>query len=1016
MTQEVNHSTTTVEASNEQKSNIQEKASAENESVVDDLDDILDSMIDEFIDTEIGETNTTKHGHPSSKGTSAPTNTPPSTYTTALDHGISLVNECKFSDTIRVFTDAKRQHPEVTNHSQLFMHRALCYKAVGNSKLAFKDINAAVAIHPVSPLLYMRGALLAEMDNLKDALVDLNDAIRMHDPGVDPGAHYYSTRATVYTRLDRDDLALLDLNMAIKLDIEKIEPEAFCARATLHRRRGNYDLALHDINRLVDMEGSAVRVKSLHIRGTIYMCLASAAEQQHPVSPPRPYTAASVFEISNTTSDWMRRWSLSSRLLWRAPSMGSWRTDRTGAKLPSSWPTAHSMILSERRKSHSTATAMTGLGTLGKIKEALASLDEAIKFAQHDQETADINIFRAALLKAQDAPLTVRAMKEINDRARHVGIDSRGFGQRSVDRLACHAIIRTGKCTSGTDAHFTHGAAMSRANLLALAVTGLWVEEAIADLERIVRVEPENPDVLNELRVAKAVKAGPETAKPTIGGGDLGYSEDEWIEAVATRMRAHIYKHLDANHAYYYITEMSSYIEDLFPQAIVKVSKKAIAKEIIDRVERDPRVKKNFDPKAKLIFKLTPNQFERRTTRDATTAPYGALAGTQPTHLTATRTTEQRAAKPSQVLIDAVEKGKRLIVDGKILDAIALFSKTLGQYPQGSDLYDLYFHRAQCYRNIGPPELAVEDLTAALKLRRDASLLSMRGDLRTYVGLYDDAEADLSAAIELEQNDVDRAEHFYFRGNLFAHTHDSVRAVADYSASIQLNPQPTDADIYFQRSHHYFMLGQYASAMPDLDLVVAMQGHLVKFTPLLTRDTLGMLLALEEETKERESPPRVRSASAVFSLSSAANDPMYGLLAHGPYRSKAAIALAQRALEDFNRAFVHEFGYCFFGLGKFANAMVALKQAHSLGDETTDTTGINLLRAMVAKYQDAPTTTRAMQEMNLALESTPDACTYLKRVELHVENADVQNAVADLNATIEAKGMLNKRVARMARL
>jgi tetratricopeptide (TPR) repeat protein len=80
---------------------------------------------------------------------------------------------------------------------------------------------------------------------------------------------------------------------------------------------------------------------------------------------------------------------------------------------------------------------------------------------------------------------------------------------------------------------------------------------------------------------------------------------------------------------------------------------------------------------------------------------------------------------------------------------------------------------------------------------------------------YDRAIADYTASIALDPND----EHAYlYRGNAWASKRQADRAIADYSEAIRLNPEFAEA--YYSRSKLWRRKGNYVRAKDDLDKAI----------------------------------------------------------------------------------------------------------------------------------------------------------------------------------------------------
>lgn len=160
---------------------------------------------------------------------------------------------------------------------------------------------------------------------------------------------------------------------------------------------------------------------------------------------------------------------------------------------------------------------------------------------------------------------------------------------------------------------------------------------------------------------------------------------------------------------------------------------------------------------------------------------------------------------------DFFEDGKRLFVEGKLIESVEVFTKAI---QVGYDVKISYLSRGAAY----------------LKLREPGKAI-----------------ADFSSVIDLDKNDM-RA--FYYRGMANAQKKNFEKAVKDFTRAIELKPD--DGASLFARGASYIEMGKLEEAGQDIRnatnyLAAAVQGY---------ADTIGdrthldkVLAALEGERR-----------------------------------------------------------------------------------------------------------------------------------------------------------------------
>ncbi len=122
-----------------------------------------------------------------------------------------------------------------------------------------------------------------------------------------------------------------------------------------------------------------------------------------------------------------------------------------------------------------------------------------------------------------------------------------------------------------------------------------------------------------------------------------------------------------------------------------------------------------------------------------------------------------------------------------------------------------YFNRANAYSQLDQLDLAIADYTQAIKLDpKESDFFNNRGQAHDGKGQHDLAIGDYTEAIRL---DGSNARPFYNRGVSYANKGDYRRAVADFDLAIKATPD--DPDIYVARGAAWEVLGDTTAARAD---------------------------------------------------------------------------------------------------------------------------------------------------------------------------------------------------------
>lgn len=127
-----------------------------------------------------------------------------------------------------------------------------------------------------------------------------------------------------------------------------------------------------------------------------------------------------------------------------------------------------------------------------------------------------------------------------------------------------------------------------------------------------------------------------------------------------------------------------------------------------------------------------------------------------------------------------------------------------------------YFMRGHVYFSLEELDLAERDLNKAISLNpRLAEAYWQRARVYGEKGKLDLALSESAKAVELAGS---ASQSFWYqdRASWYAQKGDNVRAIAEYSNGIKVNPK--DFWLYFFRAAAYYKIGSYSKAIADLNI------------------------------------------------------------------------------------------------------------------------------------------------------------------------------------------------------
>jgi serine/threonine-protein kinase len=151
---------------------------------------------------------------------------------------------------------------------------------------------------------------------------------------------------------------------------------------------------------------------------------------------------------------------------------------------------------------------------------------------------------------------------------------------------------------------------------------------------------------------------------------------------------------------------------------------------------------------------------------------------------------------------------------GNFIRAIADLDEAIRLKP---DDVQAYYDRGQHLLRQKQLELALADCNKAIELEpARADLFGLRGRVKAAKGSTEHAMADFGKAIEMDPEGA--KDYLAWRGDLYSEMELFVEAIDDYTSA--LNKDATQAQVYAQRAHCYWMLNDHDAALVDLNQAI----------------------------------------------------------------------------------------------------------------------------------------------------------------------------------------------------
>lgn len=129
--------------------------------------------------------------------------------------------------------------------------RGWCYGQKGEYELALVDYNSAIQLEPNIASAYNgRGRIYHFQNQFDAAILDFTRAIEIEPSD----ATYYCNRGTSYNRTNKYEIAITDLTEAVNRGSDLIISQAAYERAWAYHMIGRDDLARVDLNRCLELD------------------------------------------------------------------------------------------------------------------------------------------------------------------------------------------------------------------------------------------------------------------------------------------------------------------------------------------------------------------------------------------------------------------------------------------------------------------------------------------------------------------------------------------------------------------------------------------------------------------------------------------------------------------------------------------------------------------------------------------------------------------------------------------
>ncbi|MBD2622192.1 tetratricopeptide repeat protein [Microcystis flos-aquae FACHB-1344] len=193
-------------------------------------------------------------------------NDPKNVYLAWYGKGLALFGLDKDQPAIEALQQAINTLPTGEDlkefHSSILQLQSLVYRSLENYEQALTVINQAISLFPNNPKSYIiKWVVLYELKRYDEGLDTITQAINRA-----PRAFLYVIRGGYYSLQKKYELALADLNKAMKLNPNYAL--AYSGRGELYYYQKKYELALADFNKAIELDSKLAEAYSN--RGLLY--------------------------------------------------------------------------------------------------------------------------------------------------------------------------------------------------------------------------------------------------------------------------------------------------------------------------------------------------------------------------------------------------------------------------------------------------------------------------------------------------------------------------------------------------------------------------------------------------------------------------------------------------------------------------------------------------------------------------------------------------------------------------
>jgi serine/threonine protein kinase len=330
----------------------------------------------------------------------------------------------------------------------------------------------------------------------------------------------------------------------------------------------------------------------------------------------------------------------------------------------------------------------------------------------------------------------------------------------------------------------------------------------------------------------------------------------------------------------------------------------------------------------------------------------------------------------------ALEKGRKLYIEGNNLEAIIQLSNSIKLDPDNDFTY---FLRGCCYIPMDNYELALKNFHLAISRNpKNIKYYSQRGFCYLQSGKYESALKDFQFVNNKEPENI---ENHYWRGLCYYKMKNYYPALEDFI--FVDNNEPENIWNHYWRGNCYYDLEIFELAFKDFDFIVNKDPNNYTY-----RHLRGLCFYHLEKLE-----PALKDLD--FAV---AKDPenMYNRYWRG--RCYYSLGIYEPALEDFDFAidknpnndnFHYWRGRCYYGLGKYESA---LKDLDFAVEKDTGIEKYHNLRGL-CHYQ-LGNHEPALKDFDLAINNDSDEWSFFSRGVCYFKIGEKEKALADLDRAI----------------